>query len=150
MGVLHIGIYNGAYINICEYVHTKWKNHVGTVLLCCDMCTQIIIGFYWRYVSKNWLGLQLFAISLNSISLLGLYLTPESPEYLYSFYRFKELRAVIEKIGRWNKREKQLGDFRRTVIEDLKKSQLLLEESQSTNYSGLPDHYRFDLELDLK
>jgi MFS family permease len=47
MGVLRIGIYNGAYINICEYVQTKWKNHVCTALLAFDMLSVILVGFYW-------------------------------------------------------------------------------------------------------
>lgn len=57
MGVLHIGIYNGGYINVCEYVHTRWKNSACTVLLAFDMTTQIISAIYWRYISKNWLYL---------------------------------------------------------------------------------------------
>lgn len=95
MGFLHVGIFNGCYINICEYTHTKWKNHVCTVLLCADMFTLIIIGLYWRYITKYWLWLQIFAVCLNALSLFGLFLAPESPEYLYCFYRFNDCKDVI-------------------------------------------------------
>jgi hypothetical protein len=33
MGILHIGIANGGYINVCEYVHVKWKYLLCTVML---------------------------------------------------------------------------------------------------------------------
>jgi len=44
----------------------------------------IMVGFYWRYVSKDWLWLQVFAVSLNGLSIAGLFLLTETPEYLYS------------------------------------------------------------------
>jgi MFS family permease len=88
MGFLHIGIYNGCYINVCEYVDIRWKNKVCTLLLVFDMLTVIIIGIYWRFISKYWLWLQIFALAINFIAIFGLYILPESPEYLYCFYRF--------------------------------------------------------------
>ncbi len=141
LGILHIGIYNGCYIDICEYTHTKWKNHVCTVLLVFDMVTVIIIGFYWRYISKNWLGLLIFAASLNGLSIAGMFLIPESPEYLYSFYRFNELREVIARIAKWNKADSNL--------EDLTQSQIMIM-SQESKTKDLTQFYRFDTELDLK
>lgn len=102
LGILHIGIYNGGYINICEYVHNTWKNIVCTVLLAFDMVSLIIVGLYFRYVSDDWTWVMVLAISLNGFSIFGLYFVPESPEYLYSFYRFKECREIIFKISRWN------------------------------------------------
>jgi MFS family permease len=102
MGILHMGIYNGCYINVCEYVHLRWKNKVCSLLLVCDMATCIIIGAYWRYISKNWLWLHIFACSCNAIGIVGLFFLPESPEYLYSFYRFHECRDVMFRIALWN------------------------------------------------
>ena len=86
MGFLHIGIYNGCYINVCEYVDIRWKNKVCTLLLVFDMLTCIIIGFYWRFISKYWLWLQIFALAVNFIAVIGLFTLPETPEYLYCFY----------------------------------------------------------------
>jgi Sugar (and other) transporter len=59
---------------------------------------------------------------LNGLSAIGLFFIPESPEYLYSFYRFRECREVIEKIAKWNGRVRELNDFKNTQIEVLKKS----------------------------
>lgn len=99
MGILHMGIYNGCYINVCEYVHLKWKTKVCSLLLVFDMLTCIIISVYWRYISKNWLWLHIFACCCNALGLVGLYFLPESPEYLYCFYRFQECREVIFEIA---------------------------------------------------
>lgn len=105
LGFLRIGIYNGCYVDICEYVQTKYKNKVCTILLVFDMITLIISGIYWRYITKNWLGLQLFGLSLNVIAAVGLFFIPESPEFLYCFYRFAECRAVLQKIAKLNNKD---------------------------------------------
>ncbi len=50
-GLINVGIYNGAYINICEYVHTPWKNHVCTFLLVFDSMTVIFVALYFKFIS---------------------------------------------------------------------------------------------------
>ena len=40
---------------------------------------------------------------MNGISIIGLYIIFESPEYLYNSYRFSECREVILRIAKWNK-----------------------------------------------
>jgi uncharacterized membrane-anchored protein YitT (DUF2179 family) len=95
MGILHIGIANGGYINVCEYVHVKWKYLLCTVMLVFDMFTVIVTGIYWKWISHNSLGLLVFGCLCNAVSFVALFFVPESPEYLYSFYRFRECREVI-------------------------------------------------------
>jgi hypothetical protein len=89
-----VGIYNGGYVNVCEYVTGPWKNHVCTLLL--FYFIRILICLYFKFVSRYWLWFQLIGVFLNAVSLVGIYLIPESPEYLYSFYRFNECRNVYE------------------------------------------------------
>jgi MFS family permease len=89
MGICYVGRYNGAYINISEYVHDKWKNPVSTWLLVWDSMASIIIAFYCKSISKYWLWLQIFGASLNFLAVIGTFFTPESPEYLYGFYKFR-------------------------------------------------------------
>lgn len=103
MGILHIGIANGGYINVCEYVQGRYKNIVCTMMLVFDMLTVIATGIYWKLISKNSSGLLLFGIACNALGLLGVLVVPESPEYLYCFYRFRECREVIFKIAKWNR-----------------------------------------------
>lgn len=94
-GLVHIPIANGGYINVCEYVHLRWKNYVCTLMLVFDMLTVIATGVYWNWISKDFFWLILFACILNALSLFGLYFVPETPEFLYCFYRFEECREVI-------------------------------------------------------
>lgn len=100
------------------------------------MLSCIIIGFYWRYLSKNWLWLAIYACSLNAISLIGLFIIPESPEYLYSFYRFTECREVIFKIARWNSGKIQRDSMRTSMA--LKEPNIL------------PIDYKFTTEAELR
>jgi MFS transporter, OCT family, solute carrier family 22 (organic cation transporter), member 4/5 len=102
-GIINVGIYNGAYVNICEYVHDPWKNHVCTFLLVFDSMTSIFVALYFKFVSQNWIWFQYLGLALSIIAFIGFYFLPESPEYLYSFYRFDECRKEIEKIAKWNK-----------------------------------------------
>jgi len=95
MGILHIGIANGGYINVCEYVQIKWKNHVCSLMLVFDMLTVILASIYWKWISRDCTWLIVFGISLNALSIIGVLFIPESPEYLYCFYRFRECRDVI-------------------------------------------------------
>ena len=45
---------------------------------------------------------------------------PESPEYLYSFYRFDECREVLELINSWNKKEDRVENYEFDVEVELK------------------------------
>ena len=107
-GLTNVGIYNGAYVNVCEYVHTFWKNHVCTFLLVFDQLTVVFIALYWKYISKDWVWFQVVGLIILCLATVGSYFLPESPEYLYCFYRFEECREVLAKIGKWNKKDKEL------------------------------------------
>lgn len=76
---------------------------LSTWLLVCDQITVILISVYLKFVSNNWLYLQIFGLSLNVIAVIGLFLIPESPEYLYFFYKFREAKKVIRYIADFNK-----------------------------------------------
>jgi MFS family permease len=136
LGILHMGIYNGCYINVCEYVHLKWKNKVCSLLLVCDMLTCIIIGAYWRYISKYWLWLHIFAICCNAIGMIGLFFLPESPEYLYCFYRFNECRDVLFRIALWNSGKVQKDSMTNSLA--------------MIQPNILPVEYNFDIEAELR
>ena len=136
MGFLHVGIYNGCYINICEYFDIRYKNKVCTLLLVCDMLSCLLINVYWRYISKHWVGLLIFALSINLLGIIGLYIVPESPEYLYSFYKFKECKEIIQKIAKWNSSK---------IIDDKTQNSMALRSSNI-----LPLEYKFDVESDLR
>jgi MFS family permease len=54
-GFLNVGIYNGGWINICEYTHGKWKNRLCLILLIADSTTVILSAFYFKFISNQWL-----------------------------------------------------------------------------------------------
>ena len=74
-------------------------------MLVFDMLTVIASGVYWKYISNDGTWFIVFGIVCNGISFVGLFLVPETPEYLYSFYRFRECREILYKIAKWNKSE---------------------------------------------
>ncbi len=117
-GLTNVGIYNGAYVNVCEYVHTFWKNHVCTFLLVFDQLTVVFIALYWKYISKDWVWFQVFGLIILCLATVGFYFLPESPEYLYSFYRFEECREVIARIAKWNKKDKVLPEVYQFDVEN--------------------------------
>jgi len=112
VGVMNVGIYNGAYIMVCEYVHTPLKNKVCTVLLFFDNFTIILICLYFKFVTRYWLWFQILGVCINLIAAVGVYFLPETPEYLYCFYRFSECKESLLRIQDWNdphKKKRQQG-----------------------------------------
>lgn len=57
MGVVYVGRYNGGFVTICEYYHGKWKNIVCTIVMVLDSGVGIIIPYYFKSISKNWIWL---------------------------------------------------------------------------------------------
>ena len=45
----------------------------------------------------------MFGVAINAIAVLGIYFIPESPEYLYCFYKFKECSDSVIYISKFNK-----------------------------------------------
>lgn len=69
-----------------------------------DNFTVCLVCLYFKYVTRYWLWFQLLGIFMNAVGLIGILMIPESPEYLYSFYRFDECRAVLQRVAQWNKK----------------------------------------------
>jgi len=103
MGICTVGRYNGGYVNISEYVHTKYKDAVSTLLLVFEQLALIIIVLYFKFILTYWRPLQVVGVILTVISIVGCYFIPESPEYAYSFYNFKATKRAFQYIGRFNK-----------------------------------------------
>lgn len=108
MGIVCVGRYNGCYIIISEYVHTPYKNAVSTLLLVFEQFVAFINAFYFKFISINWIYLQIFGVAVNLVAVIGSFFIPESPEYLYSFYKFDETRKVINWIGEKNGKSHRL------------------------------------------
>jgi MFS family permease len=99
LGLTCPGKSNIAYVYLLELVPTKMQTYVGTALLFADGSTMIFLSLYFRFISKNWLWFQIFALSLTTLAFLVTLIAPESPKYLFSYKKYKEARKALEKIA---------------------------------------------------
>ena len=87
---------NIAYVYLLELVPSKMQTYVGTAMLFADGSTMIFLSLYFRFISKNWLWFQIFALSFTSLAFLVSLIAPESPKYLFSYKKYKEARKSLE------------------------------------------------------
>ena len=57
---------------------------------------------YFRYISKNWIFLELVGVLLSAVSAITIWFLPESPIYLHSKKRYDEARDVFKYISKVN------------------------------------------------
>jgi hypothetical protein len=103
LGLCTPGKSNIAYVYLLELVPTKWQTYVGTSLLIADGSTMILLSLYFRFITRDWLGFQIFGLALTTFSFVGSLIAPESPKYLYSYKRFAEAREALGRIARLNR-----------------------------------------------
>jgi len=82
------GRYSTAFVYMTELLPKKDQDIFGSLVQCLDAGTFIIIPLYFRFISKEWLPLQLFVIACALVSQVALLFIPESPKYLYSKGKF--------------------------------------------------------------
>ncbi len=102
MGICTAGRYNGSWIVVTEFVHSNHKTKVALLLLTLDQLIVVITALYFKYEHFHWRYLQLAGILFTLVSFIGCLMIPESPEYLYSFYRFNDCTKVFKRIGVFN------------------------------------------------
>ena len=61
-----------------------------------DAAIYMIITLYFKFISKDWVPFQLFAVFATFVSLIATLFIPESPKYLYSMNKFYESRNVLQ------------------------------------------------------
>ena len=93
---------NITYVYLLEFAPNKFQTYLGTMLLFADGSTTILISLYFRFISKDWLGFQIFGLVLTFLSTFALFFVPESPKYLWSAKKYKEAREKLEYIARLN------------------------------------------------
>ena len=79
---------------------------VGTLLQVLNGLIQIFACIYFYFISKEWLGFEIFGWTLNLIVVLFLYFIPESPKYLLSKKRYDEARNALIPIAQLNNLDK--------------------------------------------
>jgi len=96
LGLTCPGKSNICYVYLLELVPSKMQTYAGTALLFADGSTMIFLSLYFRFISKNWLGFQIFALCFTSLAFLVTLLAPESPKYLFSYKKYKEARKALD------------------------------------------------------
>ena len=72
--------------------------------------------YYW-FISKYWIPIQVFGGFLTVVSMVGVWILPESPKFLLTMRRYDDARAAINLITKVNKKDPFTGKFDREVIE---------------------------------
>ena len=85
LGLCTPGKSNINYVYTLELVPAKWQTYTGTAMICADGSSLILVSLYFRYISKEWLGFQVFTFCFSTLCYIGTLFAPESPRYLYSF-----------------------------------------------------------------
>lgn len=112
LGLCTPGKSNIAYVYLLELVPTKWQTYVGTSLLIADGSTMILLSLYFRFITRDWLGFQIFGIVLSTVAFVGSLIAPESPKYLYSYKRYAEAREALARIARLNRVSEEKRRFK--------------------------------------
>jgi MFS family permease len=73
------GRYSICYGYLCELMPDKYKDYVGSFVQFSDASTFIVLVVYFRFISKDWLPFQIFAIGVTTACIIGTYFIPESP-----------------------------------------------------------------------
>ena len=135
LGLTNPGKSNVCYIYLLEFIPKKWQTAVGTVLLFGDGSTMIFLSLYFRFISKDWLWFQIFALSLTTLAFLVMLFAPESPKYLYSYKKYKEARKALQYIARFNRVSQQKKYWFDTEHQEMKRQRSTIPIlSSSWNY----------------
>jgi MFS family permease len=101
LGICYVGRYLGGYCAIIEYSEPKYKTLLGTFLLVMDGFIYILVIFFFKYIRDTQI-LEFIGIGINIFGVLAIYWLPETPEFLYNTYNFKQARLVLKRIAKTN------------------------------------------------
>ena len=73
--------------------------------------------YFWK-MSKDWLWLEIYACATGIISMVGVFLLPESPKFLVTVKKYDQARLAINTIARINKSNEVFDcQFDREVVQ---------------------------------
>jgi hypothetical protein len=73
-----------------------------------DGMTAILVTLYFKFVSVEWVFVQMFGISLATFSLIALLWLPESPKFLYNKGRHNCSKNVLNTMAKLNGRNSKI------------------------------------------
>ena len=96
---------------------------------------MILLSLYFRYITKDWLGFQIYGLVATGLAFVGSMIAPESPKYLFSYKQYREAKDSLRVIARYNrvqasgKSTKYMFD---TEVEDNEKAKRIIPIISST------------------
>ena len=91
-----------------------------------EALVYVVATFYFWKISIHWFWLGFIGLLWQIISVVGLFLMPESPRYLVSAGKLSEAKIAFETIAKWNKKpllweqpkyEKSSANFSKSLSE---------------------------------
>jgi len=101
LGICYVGRFFGGYIMIIEYSEAKYKTMLGTFLLVMDTFSNILLILFFKYVGNATI-MEFIGMGINILGVIAIWWLPETPEFLYNTYQFKEARVVLARIAQIN------------------------------------------------
>ncbi|CDW90392.1 UNKNOWN [Stylonychia lemnae] len=119
-GFFSLGRTSVGYLYMQELTPTKQQTFIGTFLQIVNGSIASLIAIYFLYVSKHWLGFQIFGCVTNFLIAISIIYLPESPKQLISKKRYEEARDSLRIIARFNRYKGQIDfKFDREVLDEL-------------------------------
>jgi MFS family permease len=86
-----------------ECVPETVQKFVVSIYWSVELLSIVLWSFYYQRLDKNWFPLQAIYFFFGIVVLiLGIFVLPESPKYLYSKQKFTEARESLESIAKMN------------------------------------------------
>jgi hypothetical protein len=93
---------------------------IGTIMQLNSSFVGVVGCLYFWLMSKDWTWLMIAACISGIVSMIGVYIMPESPKFLITKRKYEEARVAINWIARFNARDEIFDKkFDREVL-DLK------------------------------
>jgi MFS family permease len=102
LGLTRPGKMQVSFVYLSELVPEAHRRRVGSFILFFDGGSLILFALYFKYISKQWVYFQLYALGISAISALVLFAIPESPKYLMEKDRYDDARKSLVSIATFN------------------------------------------------
>lgn len=76
---------------------------ISTIQKMIEQAPAIIGVIYFRFITKEWIYLQLVGVTLSITAAALIWILPESPRYLVSVHQYEKARDAFNYIARYNK-----------------------------------------------
>ena len=107
-GACCAGRYSTCYVYLSELMPANYRTLTCSATQFIEASNLIWLTLYFRFVTKNWLPFQIFGATMTFVCCIASLFIPESSDYLYSKGRYEEARDILNKIGRINRRFKNV------------------------------------------